>query len=137
VFRKFIYEFHDRWRTHKEDDRDILIFADNRQQSVGDLENRDRILRLAFFEYLEGQSLALKVLDTKRAFNEAERIRIYRKQEGLCQLCLAAGLPAEEARVSWSQYQADHIDPWIKGGKTAEWNGQVLCSTHNASKGGK
>lgn len=137
TLRKFVYEFHERWREHKEDDRDILFFADNRQQSVADLENRDRILRLAFFEFLERQGTELKLLDTKRAFNEAERIRIYRKQDGLCQMCLGAGLKPEEARVSWGQYQADHILPWIKGGKTAEWNAQVLCQAHNASKGGK
>ncbi len=137
VFRRFLYEFHDRWRAHSEDDRDILFFADNRQQSAADLENRDRILRLAFFEFLEGQGVELKVLNTKRAFNEAERIRIYRKQDGLCQVCLAEGLRAEEARVSWSQYQTAHIDPWIKGGKTVDWNAQVLCQVHNASKGAK
>lgn len=137
AFRKFVYEFHDRWRTHSEDDRDILVFADNRQQSQVDLEARDRILRLAFFEFLEKEKAELKTLDTKRLFNEAERIRLYRKQDGQCQMCLAAGLKPEEAKVSWSQYQADHILPWIKGGKTAEWNAQVLCQAHNASKGGK
>jgi hypothetical protein len=137
TLRKFVYEFHERWREHKEDDRDMLFFADNRQQSMGDLENRDRILRLVFFEFLERQGVELHALDTKRAFNEAERIRIYRKQDGLCQMCLAKGLKPEEAKVSWSQYQADHIFPWIKGGKTVEWNGQVLCTPHNASKGGR
>ena len=135
VFRKFLYEFHDRWKTRSEDDRDILFFADNRQQSAGDLENRDRILRLAFFEFLKGQGVELKVLDTNRAFNEAERIRIYRKQDGQCQMCLAKGTSPEEAKVSWSQYQTDHIFPWIKGGKTTEENAQVLCAPHNASKG--
>ena len=137
VFRKFVYEFHNRWRTHSEDDRDILVFADNRQQGQADLETRDRMLRLAFFEFLEREKVELKTLDSKRLFNEAERIRIYRRQDGLCQMCLAEKLPPEEARVSWSQYQADHILPWIKGGQTAEWNAQVLCMAHNASKGGK
>jgi 5-methylcytosine-specific restriction endonuclease McrA len=81
--------------------------------------------------------MELKVLDTKRAFNEAERIRIYRKQDGLCQICVAKGKSPEEARVSWNQYQADHIFPWIKGGKSIEQNAQVLCAAHNASKGGR
>ena len=70
-------------------------------------------------------------------FNEAERIRIYRKQDGLCQICVAKGLSPDEAKVSWSQFQADHIYPWIKGGETSEWNAQVLCKAHNASKGGR
>lgn len=137
LFREFVYEFHDRWKKHSEEDRDILVFADSRQQSEADLEARDRIMRLAFFEYLEKGKHQLRVLDGKRAFSEAERIRIFRKQEGECQRCLEEGLSPEEAKVSWGQFQADHIIPWIKGGETREWNAQVLCKPHNASKGGK
>jgi hypothetical protein len=137
LFRRFIIAFHERWRNRHEDDRDILIFADNRQQSAVDLENRDRVMRQAFFEFLQKDHTELMALDGKRSFNEAERIRIYRTQDGLCQKCLGDGLPAEEARVSWSRYQADHIIPWIKGGRTDSWNAQVLCATHNAAKGGR
>jgi len=137
TFKNFLYQFHNRWKTHSEEDRDILVFADNRQQGSADLETRDRMLRLAFFEFLEREGMELKVLDTKRAFNEAERIRVYRRQDGLCQICVAKDRSPEEARVSWSQYQADHIFPWIKGGKSVEQNAQVLCAAHNASKGGR
>jgi hypothetical protein len=59
-------------------------------------------------------------LPSKRMFNEAERIRIYRRQGGLCQKCLDEGKPKEESQVSWSRYQADHIMPWIKGGPILE-----------------
>jgi 5-methylcytosine-specific restriction endonuclease McrA len=135
--RSFLHEFHARWKEHHEDDRDILLFSDNRQQSKVDLENRDRVLRQAFFEYLEQNKLHLITLDTKRAYNEAEKIRIYRRDEGVCQLCLKEGKPREECVVSWSQYEADHIIAWIKGGQTTEENAQVLCSYHNASKGGR
>ena len=64
-----------------------------------------------------------------------QRIQIYRAQDGLCQVCLKKGLPEDEARVSWGRYQADHIIAWIKGGRTEDWNGQVLCTTHNTAKG--
>lgn len=95
----------------------------------------DRVMRQAFFDFLQRENIQLIALDSKRAFNEAERIRIYRLQDELCQVCLKKGLPADKARVSWSRYQADHIVSWIKGGRTENWNGQVLCSTHNAAKG--
>jgi Protein of unknown function DUF262/HNH endonuclease len=137
LFRRFTIAFHQRWKVHHEDDRDVLLFSDNRQQSAIDLENRDRVMRQAFFEFLQQENIELATLDSKRTFNEAERIHIYRIQDGLCQECLKAGLPNEEARVSWSRYQADHIIPWIKGGRTEGWNGQVLCTPHNASKGGR
>lgn len=135
--REFIYRFHERWQRHQEDDRDILIFSDNRQQSKVDIENRDRIIRQAFFEYLEGEGISLQTLDTKRAFNEAEKIRIYRRDEGLCRQCLKEGKNKVEATVSWSDYQADHIIAWIRGGQTIEENAQVLCAFHNASKGSR
>lgn len=137
MLRGFVISFHERWKAHHEDDRDVLVFSDNRQQSAVDLENRDRVMRQAFFEFLQQKGIQLFALDTKRSFNEAERIRIYRTQDGLCQECLKKGLTPEEARVSWSRYQADHIYAWIKGGRTEDWNGQVLCTTHNASKGGR
>ncbi len=135
--REFVYQFHERWQQHHEDDRDILIFSDNRQQSKVDLENRDRVIRQAFFEYLESKGIALSTLDSRRAFNEAERIKIYRRDEGMCQACLKEGKNKVEATVSWSGYQADHIIAWIKGGQTGDENGQVLCTSHNATKGGK
>ena len=27
--------------------------------------------------------------------------------------------------------QADHVDPWSKGGITAQWNGRLACGFHN------
>lgn len=137
AFRDFTYQFHQRWKLHKEDDLEIQIFQNNRQQSEEDLANRDHIIRQLFFEYLTDKGVIIKGLDSKRAFNEAERIRIYRKQSGLCQMCKVEGKSDEDARVSWKVYQADHIMPWVKGGKTSEENAQVLCSTHNAQKGGR
>jgi len=136
-FHRFLIEFHERWKNHHEEDRDILIFSDNRQQSAVDLENRDRVMRQAFFEFLQKEQTELMDLDSRRTFNEAERIRIYRAQDGLCQECVKDGLPEKEARVTWSRYQADHIIPLIKGGRTEKWNAQVLCTTHNGSKGSK
>lgn len=135
--REFVYQFHERWRRHREDDRDILVFSDNRQQSKIDLENRDRVIRQAFFEYLKDKGIDLLTLDTRRTFNEAERIRVYRRDEGLCQACLKEGRSGKDATVSWSEYQTDHIFPWIKGGRTVDENAQVLCGPHNASKGSR
>lgn len=135
--RKFLYEFHQRWREHSEDDRDILLFSDSRQQSQNDLEIRHRILRALFFEYAKNNGCDIKTLDGRRSFDELERILIYRRNEGLCQLCLKEGKSRDEAEVSWTEYEADHVMPWIKGGKTVIENAQVLCKRHNASKGAK
>lgn len=137
VIRQFFYSFHQRWDEHREDDRDIILFSDSRQQDRSNLEVRDRVIRQLFFEHLKANNVELKTLDGKRLFDEGERIKIYRRDEGRCQECLKLGRMPEEATVSWSDYQADHILPWVKGGPTVTWNGQVLCRLHNAQKGGR
>jgi 5-methylcytosine-specific restriction endonuclease McrA len=68
----------------------------------------------------------LEPKDTKRNFDEAQRQVIYRRDKGICQQC--------GTKCEWNAWQADHIIPWNRGGKTIVSNGQVLCPTCNASK---
>lgn len=136
--REFIYDFHKRWKTYDEtNDNDMLTFCNRRQQGENDLEVRDIIMRQIFFQYLKDKAIELREKDTKRAFSELERILIYRKGKGHCQACLKEGKPEKEARVSWSNYQADHVIPHSKGGQTHIGNGELLCNYHNLSKGAK
>lgn len=39
--------------------------------------------------------------------------------------------------VSEESFEADHIKPWCKGGRTIIANGQILCSTCNHTKSNK
>jgi len=135
IFHDFVINFHERWSMRKEDDREILIFSDNRQQSGAEIETRDRILRQLFFEYLQQKGHSMITKDDRREFSESERIRIYRRDNGLCQKCLEEDKPEKEAQVSWSEYDADHVVPHSLGGKTNLENAQVLCRYHNRQKG--
>jgi 5-methylcytosine-specific restriction endonuclease McrA len=135
LFREFILYFHERWKTKRETDTDILLFADNRQQSKHETEARDRIIRQLFFEYATECGHTMLTKDERRAFSEAERIRIYRDANGMCQICIDEGKPERECQVSWSEFQADHVIPHSKGGRTALDNAQLLCSVHNQRKG--
>ena len=135
VIRSFFDDFYARWSTDAANDVDIVRFRENRQQDSASLKERDIILRHNFFQFISDQNFEVIALDKQRAFNEAQRIEIYRRDKGICQACVAAGKSEKEATVSWSQYQADHILPWIKGGQTDIENAQVLCSYHNQSKG--
>ena len=138
TIKNFIYYFHNRWRTYDDStDNDMLSFSNRRQQGENDLQIRDIIMRNIFFEYLVDNHLEVKEKDEKRAFSELERIQIYRRDKGICQECLREGKPEKEAQVSWSQYQADHVIPHSKGGKTILINGELLCNYHNQSKGAK
>ncbi len=138
TIREFVYYFHERWKTYDETtDFDLQTFSNRRQQGENDLEARDSILRLIFFQYLKKKDIEFVAKDTQRVFTEIERILIYRKAKGLCQECLREGLPENEARVSWSNYHADHVIPYISGGKTDLDNAQLLCKAHNLSKGAR
>jgi len=134
IFNNFLDYFYERWTEKKEEDTDIINFISNRQQSVNNVQIRHRILRLIFFNYLSNNNLEIITKDNKRQFNEAERIKIYRRDDGLCQKCLEEGVSEKEAKVSWSDYEADHVLPHSKGGKTEVFNGQVLCKHHNRKK---
>ena len=61
------------------------------------------------------------------------------KQNGTsnCPLC-ATGHPANRTKI-WklSEMDADHVTPWSKGGSTDIKNCQMLCKTHNRSKGNR
>ena len=133
IFHEFLTEFYQRWTKDDADDTDILRFRENRQHSKENVETRDLIIRGTFFD--KHPNLILK--DNRRNFDEAQRIAVFRRDKGLCQVCKAMGKSDVEAAVSWSDYNADHIIAHIKGGRTLPENAQVLCKFHNLQKGGR
>lgn len=64
-----------------------------------------------------------------RAFTDAMKQKAYEKQDGKCRAC------GNEFDIS--EMEADHIDPWIEGGKTNEQNCQMLCRPCNRRKSSK
>ncbi len=137
LFDEFSREFFIKLDRDK-DDPNFIKFRENRQQSKENLETRDWIIRKEFFN----KNKNLKLKDTKRNFDESDKIEIYIRDKGICQYCVdeykKQGFEGDEAkekaRVPWSEYEADHIIPYILGGKTTPVQGQVLCRTHNRGK---
>ena len=100
--------------------------------------------RKGIWEFVLGGSQDFKLLDI-RIFDEPTKKSTYTKQtkeaeskgESNCPLC-AEGHEANKAKI-WKldEMDADHVSPWSKGGATTAENCQMLCKTHNRSKGNK
>ena len=61
-----------------------------------------------------------------RVFTQAVKQRVYEEQDGKCAEC---GEPFDLSKM-----EADHITPWVEGGKTIRENCQMLCKEHNRRK---
>lgn len=96
------------------------------------------------FEYVLGGEVDSSLLHI-RVFDKKTIKAVYRKQtakaeaQGVsnCPLC-AIGHGANAKRIyKESEMDADHVTAWSNGGLTDEANCQMLCKTHNRSKGNR
>jgi len=113
------------------DDRDpeLLSYKDRTSHSTDaedSLQWRHELLLRRFL----GAVPDILLKDGQRSFTHEQRMAIYRRDHGICQLRLkCAG-----TKVEWDAFEADHIIPWSKGGPTTVANGQVACAACNAAK---
>lgn len=120
--------------------------------SIGRLNDRVRALRADesvrcprnVYEYVLGGEEDKRLLDI-RVFDEYTKKAAYRRQteeaerKGVsnCPLC-ALGCNANKARIyKLPEMDADHVTAWSKGGMTDISNCEMLCRTHNRSKGNR
>ncbi|MEP3350129.1 MAG: DUF262 domain-containing protein [Marinomonas sp.] len=115
-----------------EEDRDAALIEYKRKTSYS-TDTEDSIRgRLEYLEkrfFLEFSNIELK--DNVRQFSMEQRLAIFRKHDGICQL----GVHCNQEKLTWDNWHADHIIPHSKGGKTIVSNGQVACAKCNLSKG--
>ncbi len=100
--------------------------------------------RKGIFEYILGGSIDTKLLNV-RIFDEATKKSTYAiqtekaKNEGKsnCSHC-AIGHDANKEKIwKFNEMDADHVTAWSKGGSTNSENCEMLCKTHNRSKGNR
>ena len=70
--------------------------------------------------------------DNQRNFTHIQKLAVFRKDKGLCRL----NIKCNGKKLTWDNWECDHINPWSKGGPTTVENGQVACPECNAAKGG-
>ncbi|MGL6104726.1 HNH endonuclease, partial [Romboutsia sp.] len=61
-----------------------------------------------------------------RVFSNSQKREVYQKQEGKCVKCTNT--------FNIEEMEADHITPWVNGGKTHVDNCQMLCKGCNRTK---
>lgn len=69
--------------------------------------------------------------DAQREFTNVQKVAIFRRDGGLCQL----KIKCNGDKVEWDNWHCDHRVPHSKGGPTNVANGQVACAPCNLSKG--
>jgi hypothetical protein len=73
----------------------------------------------------------LSTKDNQREFTWPQRLAIFRRDRGICQLQIRC----ESTKVTWDSWHCDHRVPWSKGGPTTVENGVVACPACNLAKG--
>jgi hypothetical protein len=111
-------------------DRDILNYNESIGHSGDSLDSLKRRYEYLFRNFLEYVP-DLELKDNIRLFTPEQRLAIYRKNDGICQV----RSKCNGQKCEWDNWEADHIIPWSKGGKTTVANGQVSCPACNSSKG--
>ena len=100
--------------------------------------------RKGIFEYILGGETETRLLDV-RIFDDAIKRKAYALQTNdanaksisNCPLC-ANGNNANKTKIySLKEMDADHVQAWSKGGATNIENCEMLCITHNRSKGNR
>ena len=120
----------DEGKAAEERDSEMVIYHENISRSTDSEESikkRNEVLMTKFF--LEHPDI--KQRDDQRQFTFEQRLAIFRRDKGICQLTLSC----DGVKCDWDNWHADHIRPWSQGGKTTVENGQLACPKCNLTKG--
>jgi hypothetical protein len=112
-------------------DPELLAYKERTSHSTDaqdSIQWRHEFLLRKFFEAVPD----IEQKDNQRLFSHEQRLAIFRRDGGICQV----KLKCQGIKCEWDAWQADHITPWSQGGKTTVENGQVACPECNAAKGG-
>lgn len=115
----------DELKAPEDQDPKLVIYHErvsNSSDAMDSLTYRHNFLKESLLSTVKN----LPQKDPKRNFDEAQRQVIFRRDKGICKVC--------GRQCEWNDWEADHIIPWSKGGKTEVENGQVLCPSCNSKK---
>lgn len=117
-------------KPEEERDSEVIAYKERTSHSTDGQDSiqwRHDFLLRKFFEAVPD----IQIKDNQRTFTHEQRLAIFRRNKGCCQLKIRCG----GEKCEWDNWQADHITPWSKGGPTTVENGQLACAACNAAKG--
>jgi len=108
------------YNTFKDDELDSAALETEIQTLM---EDEDVSKKKGIYEYvLTRKEKHLNI----RAFSSNQRREAYERQKGVCAVC--------KEKFALEEMEADHITPWVEGGKTTAENCQMLCKEDNRRK---
>jgi HNH endonuclease len=117
----------------KEDEHKEVQLVEYRRLISQSTDSQESIAaRLDVFEKRFFDAVAdIEPKDPQRGFSHEQRLAIFRRDAGICQLKLRCN----GVKVNWDHWHADHKVAHSKGGKSIVANGQVACPECNLAKG--
>ena len=109
-------------QQHLDLDRYIMASVQHTSSAAG-LADRVQIL---YDRFIAQYGEAMLKLDETRNFPPAIREYVWRKAGEKCQVCYTS--------ITLSEMDADHKEPWAKGGETTLNNARCLCVSCNRSR---
>jgi 5-methylcytosine-specific restriction endonuclease McrA len=125
---KDIHEWFEKTEPKRLKDPQYSFLMTRAANSRASAEGRFRWVLTEFMADFE--KFQIVELDSQRHFNDLQKAEIFACAGGRCQGTFCGGKV-----VKGDKWHADHIVPWIQGGRTEVSNGQVLCPICNLKKG--
>jgi hypothetical protein len=113
-------------------DPEVLSYYEKTSHSTDAIDSLQHRHEYLIRKFLEVNS-KIELKDNNRNFTHEQRLAIYRRDKGCCQV----KLKCNGEKCEWDNWEADHINAWDNGGKTIVENGQVACVNCNKSKSNK
>lgn len=132
---RWFLEFEEERRVNEDKDeenkdRQLAEYREHLSHST-DAEESIRSRLELFEQRFFGAYHDIEPTDPQRSFSDEQRLAIYRRDGGICQLRIRC----DGMKVTWNNWHADHKRSHVQGGKTTVSNGQVACPECNLSKG--
>lgn len=136
--REFSKNWYNRFVNEPTGDDIILRFKQFSQQNANAVAARHMYIMDAFWS----TEPDIQELDAQRGFNHNQRVKIFLRNNRVCDDCLEKlksesdesqddSVAIRKSRVPWADFEADHIVKHAEGGPTTVENGRVRCTKHN------